>query len=109
MDSINSQRLIEVFIAIAKDARNSGDQVLSEWYALKPSYLPAWNSMTDAERWTANLKFLDRTVDRGDAIKLPIPASAADPRGSFIREIDYLKSRGYSVSSDGLSLLAPKK
>lgn len=32
-----------------------------------------WNKMTSAEQWTANVKFLDRTIARGDKIILSNP------------------------------------
>jgi hypothetical protein len=71
MDSINNQRLIDVFIAIAKDARNSGDQVLSEWHTLKPTYLHKGEPLiaqslyalddVEYERMLSLIKYAERT------------------------------------------------
>ncbi len=66
-----------------------------------------WSNMTDTERWDANQKFLDRTISRGDEVILS--NSGHDVRtGSYLaQEIEYMKSEGYSLSSDGLRLSPP--
>ena len=69
--------------------------------------LDAWNKMSEAEKWAANKKFLDRTINKGDAIILSNDAHKAKPGSYFSREIDYLKSKGYTLSDDGLSFTPP--
>lgn len=63
-----------------------------------------WNKMSAAEQWTANTKFLDRMILRGDKIRLSTPLNQVKP-GSFVqKEFNYLFDKGYKVSSDGLWL-----
>jgi hypothetical protein len=62
-----------------------------------------WNRMTRAEQWAANQKFLDRTILRGDTIRLASPPSAAKPGTWFHRELQYLYERGYKL--DGMKLV----
>ena len=63
--------------------------------------------MSDAERWGANLKFLDRAIARGDEFILATKASAARAGSYFAREVEYLASKGYRVAEDGWRLIAP--
>jgi len=67
----------------------------------------AWNRMTDAERWAANQRFLDRTIRRGDNIVLATPVNEVRPGSYFQRELDYLLDAGYTLSADGTRLLRP--
>jgi RHS repeat-associated protein len=69
-----------------------------------------WNSMSDATRWTANQKFLDRAIARGATLLL-----ATDPAkikaGSYLaKEVSYLLSNGFRVvkETDGLWRFIPK-
>jgi hypothetical protein len=64
-----------------------------------------WNAMTDAERWTANQKFLDRMISRGDEIILATSLDRVRPGSYFARELDYLAKKGYIPSSDGTRLV----
>jgi hypothetical protein len=64
-----------------------------------------WNKMTDAERWAANQKFLDRMINRGDDIILATPLDKVKPGSYFQRELDYLLGKGYKVSPDGTKLV----
>jgi hypothetical protein len=66
-----------------------------------------WESMTPEEQWTANQKFLDRAIARGSDISLATPADAAREGSFFERELQYLESQGYKVSSDGRSMIRP--
>ena len=66
--------------------------------------LDVWEKMTDAERWAANQKFLDRTINKGDVVTLSNDARKAKAGSYFEKEIEYLKSKGYSVSEDGFRL-----
>ena len=66
-----------------------------------------WDTMTNAERWTANSKFLDRMIRRGDDIILATPMNKIKPGSYYAKEIEYLLSKGYKLSSDGMKLLKP--
>ena len=66
-----------------------------------------WNRMTDAERWAANQKFLDRTIAHGDQIILATPAGNARPGSWFKRELEYHMGKGYRPSADGTRLIPP--
>jgi len=68
-----------------------------------------WQKMTPAEQWAANQRFLDRAIRRGDDIVLATPARQARPGSFFARELEYLASKGYTVSPDGLRLVPPAK
>jgi hypothetical protein len=62
-----------------------------------------WNKMSPAEQWAANVKFLDRTIMRGDNIRLATPLSQVKPGSFFERELKYLFiDNNYKISSDGL-------
>ena len=64
-----------------------------------------WEGMTDAQRWTANQKFLDRMILRGDQIRLATPLNQVKPGSFYQRELNYLFGKGYKVSSDGIYLV----
>jgi hypothetical protein len=64
-----------------------------------------WNGMSDAERWTANTKFLDRTISHGDDIILATPLDKVRPGSYYARELEYLSSKGYRPSADGARLV----
>ncbi len=66
-----------------------------------------WNSMTAAEQWAANVNFLDQAIMRGDQIILSNSAFGAKEGTFFYKEIQYLLSKGYKISEDGMSLIAP--
>lgn len=63
-----------------------------------------WEQMSAGEKWTANRKFLDRMTIKGDEVVLSNRASSAQRGTSFFREVEYLKSKGYSISDDGMSM-----
>jgi hypothetical protein len=63
-----------------------------------------WRSMSDAERWVANQKFLDRMILRGDNIRLATPINQVKPGSFYQKELEYLFEKGYKISSDGLQL-----
>jgi RHS repeat-associated protein len=67
-----------------------------------------WARMTPAEQWAANTRFLDRLIGRGDDVVLSTAAREAAPNSFFARELEYLTSRGYTISDDGMRLLAPR-
>jgi hypothetical protein len=65
-----------------------------------------WNKMTAADQWIANVKFLDRAIERGDIIVLSNRVTnISNVTGSFRRELDYLISKGYKLSSNGLQMI----
>ena len=64
-----------------------------------------WDKMSDAERWEANRKFLDRTIARGDGIILATRLDKVKPDSYFARELQYLGTKGYRPNSDGTRLI----
>ena len=64
-----------------------------------------WEKMTDAERWTANQKFLDRLIKRGDEVILSTPADQARAESFFARELEYLQGQGYRLVDGGTRLV----
>lgn len=65
--------------------------------------------MSEAERWAANQKFLDRTISRGDEILLSTPLDKVRPGSYFARELEYLSSKGYRPNADGTQLILGEK
>lgn len=61
-----------------------------------------WKKMTDAERWIANQKFLDRMIARGDKIRLATPLNKVRPGTYYERELNYLFGKGYRVKGNYL-------
>lgn len=57
---------------------------------------------------TANQRFLDRLVSRGDEVVLTTRISKVRPGSWTEREIRYLLSRGYRVDETGRRLLPPR-
>ena len=65
-----------------------------------------WDSMTPDERWAANQKFLDRAIARGDKIILSnIVNDINKVTGSFRKELEYLISHRYQITSDGTQMI----
>jgi len=80
---------------------------MSNKLGTKPFSVPdnVWSKMTPAEQWTANQKFLDRAITKGSEFNLATPIDKVRP-GSFLqKEIEYLTSQGYKLSSDGTKLV----
>jgi hypothetical protein len=67
----------------------------------------AWNRMSQAERWAANQKFLDRMISRDDRTILSTPLDKVRLGSYFARELEYLGSKGYVPSADGTRLIKP--
>jgi hypothetical protein len=67
----------------------------------------AWNKMSEAQRWAANQKFLDRMISREDEIILATPLDKVRPGSYFARELEYMGSKGYVPSADGTRLIKP--
>ncbi len=65
-----------------------------------------WNKMTPAQQWSANVKFLDRAIARGDRFVLANPVdNITKVSGYFRRELEYLIEKGYKLSKDGTQLI----
>jgi RHS repeat-associated protein len=64
-----------------------------------------WNKMSPAEQWAANQKFLDRAIAKGAEFVLATPLSAIRKGTFYEKEIQYLMSKGYKLSSDGYKLI----
>jgi hypothetical protein len=99
--------------------RNTGETVLGSYpeYVKLSDDLNArrfeipvkqWKEMTPVQQWTANQKFLDRTINRGDSISLSNSAHGAKPGTYFYREVKYIQSKGYTIADDGMSFFPPK-
>jgi hypothetical protein len=58
-----------------------------------------WNKMTPAEQWAANVRFLDRTLMRGDNIILSNRVTNINNvTGSFRKELEYLMDKGIKIN-----------
>jgi hypothetical protein len=69
-----------------------------------------WDRMTDFQKWGANKKFLDRAIAKNNKIKLSHnPRNPNINTGYFKKEIDYLKSKGFKLSTDGKLMIPPSK
>ncbi|MEA5115409.1 MAG: RHS repeat-associated core domain-containing protein, partial [Geobacteraceae bacterium] len=101
---------------LAPAKRNTGKTVLGHYpdYVKLSDKLNArrfqipttiWEKMSDAERWTANKKFLDRTIARNDDIILATPLEKVKPGSWYEKELQYLRSNGYSISNNGKRLV----
>jgi len=65
-----------------------------------------WESMSTAEKWVANKKFLDRLINRGDDIILATQVkNIKDMTGYFRKELDYLIANGFKLAKDGMKLI----
>jgi RHS repeat-associated protein len=64
-----------------------------------------WDAMSPEEQWAANQKFLDRAIERGSTIQLATPLLRQD--SSYARELQYLTSKGYTISPNGTTMLPP--
>ena len=62
---------------------------------------PLMDDPRPIESWAANLRFLDRTIARGDNIILGTPLNAVKRGSYFERELKYLASKGYRPNVDG--------
>ncbi len=102
---------------LAEDAAKTGTSVLGKFpdYLELASELEAkrfdippniWNKMTEAERWVANTKFLDRMIARGDKIVLSNRViDIKTVTGTFRKELDYLVGKGYRLSPDRFQMI----
>lgn len=63
--------------------------------------------MSEAERWAANQKFLDRLISRGDEVVLSTPLDQIRAGSSLEREVQYLFSHGYEAVNPTLLIPVP--
>lgn len=61
--------------------------------------------MTSVEQWSANQKFLDRAISKGAEFNLATPIDKVRPGSYLQKEIEYLMSQSYKLSSDGTKLI----
>jgi RHS repeat-associated protein len=65
-----------------------------------------WDTLTRAEKWAANQKFLDRAIRNGDEIILAEPVQDISKiDGMYRRELDYLIEKGFRLSADGTRMV----
>jgi RHS repeat-associated protein len=65
-----------------------------------------WARMSEAERWAANQKFLDRAIARGGDIVLDKPIKDISAvSGDLRKELNYLTQQGYRLSEDGSKMV----
>jgi hypothetical protein len=64
-----------------------------------------WDAMSSEDQWAANQAFLDEAIANGSEIRLATPAAAAREGSFYERELQYLQSQGYTVSSDGTHMV----
>jgi hypothetical protein len=103
---------------------SNGTTVLGSWDRITGGYvslaknlganyfevpLSIWNKMTPVEKWTANVKYLDEAIARGDKFVLSNSAFKAKEGTFFYKELEYLKSKGYMPSENGMSLIKSTK
>jgi hypothetical protein len=65
------------------------------------------SEMSEAQMWAANVKFLDRSIARGDTFILASPTEGLKATSGYAKELDYILSKGYRYSIDGRSLIRP--
>ena len=85
-----------------KDYLRVADELAAKRFSIP---MKIWEKMTQAERWAANTKFLDRAIARGDDIILSNSAFKAEAGSTFAREIEYMVEKGYKIAEDGMSLI----
>lgn len=62
-----------------------------------------WKSLSQAERWALNQKWLDTVIKAGDEVILATPKFAPDSMTA--REVNYLLSKGYRWAAGGTKLV----
>jgi len=66
-----------------------------------------WESLSPAEREALNLQFLDEAIARGDYFYLASKWSEANPGSAYLMELEYLFSKGYTISPYQNYLIPP--
>jgi RHS repeat-associated protein len=77
-------------------------QTGAKYFSVPPN---VWNSMSSAEQWAANQRFLDRGIASGDIFRLATRLSDMRIPSSYADEISYLLKNGYSLSANGDTLI----
>ena len=67
--------------------------------------MKVWNAMSKEAQWAANQKFLDRGIRQGAEFVLATHPSEIRAGTTLAQEVNYLLSKGYTWSSNGLSLV----
>jgi hypothetical protein len=69
-----------------------------------------WERMSEAERLSANTKFLDRGIAAGEKFLSTMRISEVlAGKGSWLKyEVQYLLNAGYQVAADGSTLIPPR-
>jgi hypothetical protein len=99
---VNTESVGKTVIGSYPDYINLADKLGANRFSIP---IDIWNGMTKAEQWTANMKFLDRVIARGDEIILSNNGHLARRGSGLFEEIQYLFSKGFRLSDDGLSML----
>ena len=65
--------------------------------------------MSEAERLSANTKFLDRGIAAGEKFLSMRISEVLAGKGSWLKyEVQYLLNAGYQVAADGSTLIPPR-
>jgi RHS repeat-associated protein len=64
-----------------------------------------WKAMSQAQRWTANKKFLDRAMNRKESFLLATPRDKIRRGSDLEREVEYLLEKGYKWTEEGTMLI----
>lgn len=67
-----------------------------------------WEKMSQAERWAANKRFLDKAIYRGDQFFLATDPFFAEPASWYAKELQYLLANGYVLNDAGNKLIKAK-
>ena len=67
-----------------------------------------YNAMSPTEQWAANQSFLDEAIAGGDTFYLADPWANAGPGTNYLRELQYLFSKGFTLSLYQNYLLPPQ-
>jgi hypothetical protein len=80
---------------------------VGEAIGAKTFQIPAkiWNSMSVAEQWGANQRFLDRGIREGAEFVMATRRSDIVAGSMLSREVGYLLKNGYQWAQNGLSLI----
>ena len=64
-----------------------------------------WNSMSLAEQWSANQKFLDRAIERNESFNLATSIFKVRPGSYYEKEIQYLLKNNYILNETQTMLI----
>jgi hypothetical protein len=81
-----------------------GERIQARYFNIPPEH---WKKMSEVDQWAANVKFLDRTILRGDVVILSVPLSNIRSGSALEKEVAYLLQRGYRYDPKRNRLLPP--